>query len=488
MKLQLNTNHYVGLGIVCIYALLTYFCAENVFFWDTIQQISREAHWYYESNFSSLLLAPFSSGLETTGTGYHPPLMGLMTAALWKLFGQELWVSHLFAAFWACILILQTGKLLRLLFPEKYVPWLLPLLLLESTVLAQFAIASPDFILLTAFVMTVRGILEEKRNLILIGFFFLCAINMRGFFAGIILLASHMLIYFKGEKKTSFFSTFMPYLPALLILASYFTYYFSVRGWFFSDSAYTEHYSLPKGGFPQIAKQIFAFILRSVENGRFFIYFLGLFLLVKIMKNKQAGRIDNTSLFLLSAFLLLSGMYFLFCIISQMPFSGRYFMPQFFLLSLLVFRGLISYLSPRKLQIAFALSLVFFLTGHCWIYPEKISKSWDSTLAHLPYYQLRKDCFDYIEKGGISYEDVSAGFCLSGDRRFAELEHAGKKVGSELDRSYFIYSNISNLRDDQVDKFKNEEDWELVQKFYKWPVFIAIYKNRTKLNQNNNVQ
>ena len=111
-----------------------------------------------------------------------------------------------------------------------------------------------------------------------------------------------------------------------------------------------------------------------------------------------------------------------------------------------------------------------------------------STLAHLPYYQFRKDCFDYIEKEGISYEDVSAGFCLSGDRRFAELEHAGKKVGGEPDRSYFIYSNISNLPDDQVDKLKNEEDWELVQEFCKWPVLIAIYKSRTKFNQNDDVQ
>ena len=149
---------------------------------------------------------------------------------------------------------------------------------------------------------------------------------MRGFFAGIILLVSHILIYFKEGKKTSFFTTFIPYLPALLVLALYFIYYLSVRGWFFSDSGYAEHYSLPKGGLPQIAKQIFAFVLRSVENGRFFIYFLGLFLLVKILKNKKAGQIDNTSLFLLSAFLLLSGMYLLFCIISQMPFSGRYFM------------------------------------------------------------------------------------------------------------------------------------------------------------------
>jgi putative flippase GtrA len=65
----------------------------------------------------------------------------------------------------------------------------------------------------------------------------------------------------------------------------------------------------------------------------------------------------------------------------------------------------------------------------------------------------------------MDYEKISAGFCLYGDRGFTELNHAGKKVNTEIDNQYFIYSNISNLPDEWIDELHNPARWKPLRSF-----------------------
>jgi uncharacterized membrane protein len=126
----------------------------------------------------------------------------------------------------------------------------------------------------------------------------------------------------------------------------------------------------------------------------------------------------------------------------------------------------------------FAVMLFFTITGHCWIYPEKIAQCWESTLLHTPYYELRKECFDYIEDNQMDYNDLSAGFCLYGNRGYTEVTNERKIVkDTDLNTKYFIYSNISNVADEIVDELKDTTQWVPVKNFRKGCIFITIYKN-----------
>ena len=98
-------------------------------------------------------------------------------------------------------------------------------------------------------------------------------------------------------------------------------------------------------------------------------------------------------------------------------------------------------------------------------------------MAHLPYYEVRKECFDYIDQQKLDYKDISAGFSLYGDRKFAELKNAGKAVDNDPNKKYFIYSNISNVEDSLAYALKNKTQWEPVKRFEKGVIFIQIYKN-----------
>jgi hypothetical protein len=472
-------NNLSPLLMVLVFGLLFVISMQNGYFWDNIQQTSKEAHWFYLNHFQSLLMPGQNSGSEIVATGYHPPLMGIMTAILWNIFGYKLWVSHAFILFWAVVLFFQLWKLLSAFFNKKTIGWVFMIVLLEPTVLSQFSIASPDFILFVAFVISLRSILEHKPILLSIGLFFLCGINMRGVFAGVILLISNgYYIYLQQNKKLSFQSTFrilLPYIPVFLLLSGYYIYYIINRGWFFSNETTSDHYALPTNVYG-LFKHLAEFGLRTIENGRILVWAFGFYVAFYMLRNKSKLMPHEKMLFF--NWLMLNGLYFIFVFITQMPFSGRYFIPQFFLLTVFVLYKLVSFWEIKKTKAVFILILIFEITGNFWIYPNKIAKSWDGTLAHISYYELRNDCFNYIDKHKINYNDISGGFCIYGDRKFVELSNAGKIVGDKPDKKYFIYSNISNVPDSLFNSLSDSTKWIPVKQFNKGFVEICLFENK----------
>jgi len=476
-QLKNKKNLFFLILVTLVYVILQIVCINNCYFWDNVQQISKEAHWFYINEFHSIPL-PENSSVDLAGTGYHPPLMGIMTAVLWEIFGYHLWVSHVFTLLWGIILIFNVRKILRLLFPDFFYGWVLVIVLFESSLLTQFAIGSPDFILFTAFIISLRAVLERKPLLLTVGIFFLCCINMRGIFAGVILLIVNIYYSYldKGSKPTtrSIFRTIIPYIPTLVILALYFTNYFIIHGWFFSGSATSGHYSIPTG-LTRIIKHSAEFGLRSIENGRFVVWFIVIYIAYLTYKSKTI--LTRYEKVILVFFLLLTSLYVLFIFITQMPFSARYFMPQFFLLTILTLQGVIRFFNKRTIYSIFILILCMELTGHFWIYPDKIAKSWDCTLAHLPFYELRKECINYIASEKMNYKEISGGFCLYGNSRYIDLTKNDNTIGNELNRKYFIYSNISNVEDNFVKELHNRNMWVPIKNFEKGYVLITIYKN-----------
>lgn len=126
------------------------------------------------------------------------------------------------------------------------------------------------------------------------------------------------------------------------------------------------------------------------------------------------------------------------------------------------------------------LIILFELTGNLWVYPDKIAKSWDCTLAHLPFYALQKECFEYLDSTEIDYKQVSAGFCLYGNRKFIELNNNNKTISSDINNNYFIYSNISNVEDNFAEELRDKRKWAEVKVFRKEFVKIIIYKRIPK--------
>ena len=80
-----RTIHMV-LIFICTF-LFTLIFSKNFFFWDTITEVSIPANFYYDTNFQlSFFGQPLASG--------HSTAIPFYLAAIWKIFGRSLIVSH----------------------------------------------------------------------------------------------------------------------------------------------------------------------------------------------------------------------------------------------------------------------------------------------------------------------------------------------------------------------------------------------------------
>lgn len=464
--------------IVIVYSGLTILSLNNCYFWDNIYYTPVFAY-KFQTLFSSQNWTTFSlifNDQFISSLGFYPPTMGFITALLWKIVGCHLWVSHTFYFAWFILLVYNLWKLLSKIMPSKFVGWTLLIILLEPTILTQYSIASPDFILFTSFIISLRAIIENKRKLLLAGIILLCGIHVRGLFvAAILLMVDYYNNYILLKNRANFRNiakTTIPYLISFILIGVYLIIYLRAGGGLISTSAYSTHYEQPTAIL--MLRNIATFGLRSLENGRFLIWVIGLIMLLFIFKRKFST--SNYIKLVILFFVCHLGLYVLFIFITKMPFSHRYFMPHYFALTVIAILGIGNYLSEKKSIIVFVIIILTEITGNLWIYPEIMAKSWDCTLAHLPYYKLRNECFEYIDSSKIDYKDISAGFCLYGSRELIELRKNAKSISDSTTNKYFIYSNISNLNDSLILNLKNAKYWQPIRTFEKGFVNIVVYK------------
>jgi hypothetical protein len=156
----------------------------------------------------------------------------------------------------------------------------------------------------------------------------------------------------------------------------------------------------------------------------------------------------------------------------------RYLLPIYITFSLLTAVFTFSSYVPDKLKNSLIVVwLLIGLSGNFWIYPPKISKGWDSTLAHLPYHQLRTQALKYIDSQKINYKDVTTFFPnyyslddidLNNDKRFFNNYTIGNNS------MYILYSNIFNVDDAVYDDMMKK--YKPVKEFENSGVFVVLLK------------
>jgi hypothetical protein len=209
-----------------------------------------------------------------------------------------------------------------------------------------------------------------------------------------------------------------------------------------------------------------------------------IFAVFYLYKNRKTQKITFTPaqlsiIFLFVALLLISSYSFLW---HKMLSAPRYLLPHYTLATIVAFILLDKFCSLKRIKIiAIAASLILLL-GNCLKYPEKVSAGWDSTLSHIPFYELRRQMLAYIEENNIPANDISAGFGLSGNQNNIDLTSPKDMIINNMDyfdkTGYFLYSNVSNLDDSIIDQLKTDNKYVLIKKVEKGYVFISLYKKR----------
>jgi hypothetical protein len=460
------------LPFAVFFIVLTLLVSGNGFFWDTILLASKYAHWFTENNFNSFILPQELDAI-------HPPTFGLYIALCWLFFGKTLMVSHIGMLPFLLGIVWQTYLIGKYYFRKEHLFFVMLFVLADTTLLGQSTLVSPDIAMLFFFLLSVTSVLHKNRSLLFIGIISMSFISVRGMFAALVIFCYDIWMNSSSISIRSLFKTALSrltdYIPAFILVLSYLFFRFKSLGYLIppvSDN-WSGHYDTT--GIKGILYNTGILGWRLVDFGRIFIYlFLVAFVINYFRKRLVTDKklIQLTGFFLL--FLLINSPYLLF---FQQPILHRYLMAANVFCSLIflyiIFEtGINKYLS----RWIYAIALLGLLSGNFWIYPDHIAKGWDSTLAHLPYYNIRNEIIRFIEQEKISFDAVGTEFPNTAAFEYIDLN--GKQTSfteKNMQQPYIFYSNIFNdFSKQELMELKN--NWVVIKKIENRGVKGILYK------------
>lgn len=455
-----------------IVVLLIFINRNNGFFWDTIQLASQHGSYYYFNNFSELLLPEeFDSG--------HIPAFGMYIALVWKLFGRTIEVSHMAMLPFAVGIVWQLYNLCKRFVSEKYVGIALLLIFIDASLMSQITLVSPDIPLMFFFLLTLNSIMNNKKEIILIGVLGLFLTSMRGMMLSVCLVFIDIYRNYgynnliNTEKVKALLKRSLLYWPAFVIFVSFSIYHYCEKGWigYHKDSPWADCFE--RVDFKGFIFNVGLLGWRILDFGRVGIWIV-LFML--LLRFKKTVFNDKKKHILFFAFLIILILLPLNMLWAKNLLAHRYLMPLYITFALLTASIAFSNLTSKQWKsTVIAIWLLIGLSGNFWIYPPKISKGWDSTLAHLPYYDLRLKAIHFLDTEGINFKDVDTFFPnyysieeidLNKDQRIFDNYTIGNNS------NYIFYSNIFNVEDDVYDYIM--ANYKPIKEFKNKGVYVVI--------------
>ncbi len=450
------------------FLLLTLLVSNNSFFWDTVQLASRHANFYFGQNLKLLLLP------DNMDSG-HIPAFGYLLAVSWKLFGKNLFVSHLFMLPFLLGTVYHAFKLISWFFDKnKY--WVLILFLADPSLLAQAVLVSPDIPLIFFMVMLLNGILYDKPSLKIIAVTGLALVSMRGWMVATMLFIfdGFNILYLSHKKLKNVLKQLAYYLPGGFIALLFILIHYQSKGWvgYHENSPWAG--SFAKTGFMGFIYNIFIFGWRLIDFGRVIWWIILIFFVPFILKRLKSDKKLQSLVFLTFIFLLIFPVNML---IHKYLTQHRYFLPVYLIIALTI--SYILYLKININRIA-PFILVALLAGNLIVYPDKIAQGWDATLAHLPYYKMRKNVIQFMNGNRIGISNTKCWFPNLSPANIIDLSNdttrfTDKKLSS---CPYCLYSNIYNDIDDN--EYDEVMTWDLVYKQEKAGIKMLLFKNPDK--------
>jgi hypothetical protein len=458
------------LPFFAFFILLSLVTLRLPFFWDKDILYSRLAHWLMAHHYRLVLPDSLDPG--------YPPSLAWLLAGTWNIFGTSLPAMHLLMLPFTLGIIWQTYKLLCQFIPQKTIPLAMLILMADPTFMAQTVVYSTDLVMLFFMLLALNSVLLNRKWILAIAITGLLFSHVRGVMVGLTLGVFDLYRNGQWKNKTSLFKVFVPYLPGLVLFAGWFLFHYHTKGWngYHPGSPWAGCYILVDGaGF---IKNCGIVIWRLLDFGHVFVWIIVLLLIIPRMK--IGGTIDkrmNNLIFLLimSLALALPSM-----LIYKMLNGHRYLIPVYFFLSMLAVYLLFSAPDVMRQRKWMAILIIAgLLSGNFWVYPDKIAKGWDASLAHLPFHHLRHEMMQYIDQHHIPVSETGSrtpntavidNIELNGDQRAFPWADLSKD-------KYVFYSNICNVfTDEEIDELKTH--WAIEKEFRCLQVRVTLYKRK----------
>ena len=453
---------FISLGVIIF--LLSY---KNGMFWDNVLFASKMGnHLYKNSIFNWNIPISFDPG--------HPPFLGFLLAIFWKIFGHQLWASHMLILPFTIGFFFQIYKFISYYIKDtKKQFFLFTLIIVEPTLSTTFVIVNPEIIILFFFFLVINSILFKNNFLKIIGLLFLSIISYRSMMlvAGIFLFDVLNILYIQRKNINSIlnFKFLAIYFLGSLTGISFVIWRLITKGWLQThpESQWASLWQYVD--FKGFLKNCFFLTHRYSDFGRIFIF---IFLIISfiLFGKKIIKSVENRQILLLAIFSVC--FIILVSLISTNTFGHRYFIASYILFIVFSFKILNDHYIKKR--IIYSLLFIGLITGNLWIYPKEISQGWDASLAHLPYHSLRLKTIDYLNQEKIDIKEVASFFPnitrldnidFNGDNRsFQKFNRKNK---------YVFYATVFNLSDDELKSLEN--DYTILKEFNNFNITTNIY-------------
>jgi hypothetical protein len=455
------------------FIIITIAVSKNSFFWDKDIIISKQAYWFYENGFS--LHMP-----NSIDTGYTP-LLGMVLAVLWKIFGINLQAGHYLMLPFSLGLIYQLFIFLKHLFSKnRFIYLTLILVVIDTTLLSQVIVVSSDLIMVFFFFLSINSIINRKRYVLYLSLAGLSLIHFRGVISCLTVFIFdfyYSMPQYRKKYLKNFLYTMPQYLPAIIIYIIYLIYHYKTTGWILKHDESPWAGSFEIVNFRGFIRNIVIVIWRLIDFGRLFQWIIGFYFIYLIIKKRITP--DNN----LGLLLVLMSLSFIVNLPSMLMFNlltgHRYFLIIYILVTVTVAYLIFEKTPSVKLSnIFFIIIVIGLVTGNFWIYPDKIAKGWDATIAHVPYYHLRKKMIEYIDSRNIPFSEVGSGIPNTSGIKYTDLSGDNRVFPSKdfEKNNYIFYSNIYNMfSDEEIDELKN--NWILEKEYRCMQVYARLYRN-----------
>jgi len=472
-NIKVLLNSYWSLVIIIpVYLLLRLLFFNTGFFWDSITIISKPATYLYENSlFNFVYNGDFDNG--------DPQTLQFCLATIWRIFGKSIFVTHLFFAFFSGLTLYQLYKLVISIFDQKTAQYVFTLICFEPTFMTQITGLYQDIFLFNFALIAMRAFLTNKNGLLLISMLLLCMVSRRAILIcfGLMLAITIIEIFEHKKNIKQFIAEYLKvFAPSIVFVFIFIGWRMQNYGWFFTTEA-TDSGKLIEN-WNMFFKNIATFCRYLLDNGRFFLWAIALVLIIRgkysryiLLKNKKIVVILLATLIVMLSVTLS----------IQNPFGSRYFVIQYIIFLLLYSKLIIYHITNKKTKYYFIISYIALLSGNLWIYPETLSQSWDSSLAHYPYFELRKNTINYFNEKNIDLSDVGVGFPMGSKLAYVDVSKDYFNGFSNIDfklNKWIVYSNIFNYSDENISIIKKMTP---IKEWRTWNVFVKIYNNEKGL-------
>lgn len=450
--------------VSAIFLIVKCFLLDTYFFWDSLVIISRPATYLFENGLFSL---PFP-----TEFGIAPTFPQYYTALMWTIFGKTLLVTHLSYVPIILLLLFQTYKLCKQFVEKEFLFLTFLFVVADATFVAQTLGLYADLFLLAFAVWTINNILGNNKLKLSISLFLLATVGERGMLIAVALTLLQFVVEYRREQNfwIPLKKTLCVFLPTFICLLLFVVYQKITTGHLLIDNSensdWGAHWRLVD--FQQFIKNCLVLGFRFIEYGRIFLWITFIYLLIKI-REKVVDPFLFLTFFIVLCVLLVATLPW------YNPFGMRYFLLLYLLFSLNLARNIFMVLPKHKAKILVVFLTIVLSCSHFFVYPETLAQSWDSSLAHTPYFELRKKTIDFLKENDIPFSEVGVSFPLTECHKLTDLSEDISEFSTyDFDKNrWIIYTNIGNVDTPTIDFIHRQK---LIKRFEKRGVFFEIYQ------------